>query len=50
MEQYRLVPDQLEQVPPMRIGTRRPAGATAQPLAGGVGEGEFGEALRQFLG
>jgi hypothetical protein len=49
VEQYRLSDMQLAQVPAMHIGTRRPAGPVAQPLSGGVGEGAFGDALRELL-
>lgn len=49
VEQYRLSDSQLSRVPAMHVGTRRPAGPVAQPLEGGVGEGAFGDALRELL-
>jgi hypothetical protein len=49
VEQYRLSDAQLARMPAMRIGSRRAEGATHRPLEGGVGDGEFGQALRELL-
>jgi hypothetical protein len=49
VEQYALSDEQLERAPAMRIGSRREAAAGGRPLEGGVGEGEFGDALRRML-
>lgn len=49
VEQYRLPDDELARVPAVHVGSRRPAGPASEPLAGGIGEGEFGEALRDCL-
>lgn len=50
IEQYRLTEDQLRLLPPYQIGTRRMLGAAAPPLAGGPGEGQFGDEIRHWLG
>lgn len=49
VEQYRLTDAQLAGIPAMTIGTRRETAAAGRPLEGGVGDGEFGEALRSLL-
>ena len=49
VEQYRLSDQQLERAPAMRIGSRRETMAAGRPLEGGVGDGEFGDALRRML-
>lgn len=49
VEQYRLSDEQLERAPAMRIGSRRETAAAGRPLEGGVGDGEFGDALRRLL-
>ena len=49
VEQYRLPAEALAGVPPCLVGSRRETQAHEPPLAGGVGEGAFGEALREAL-
>jgi hypothetical protein len=49
MEQYRVPDDLLPGVPRFLIGSRRAAWPAEPPLAGGVGEGAFGEVLREAL-
>lgn len=49
VEQYRLSDEQLGRMPAMRIGSRRMTGDRPEPLAGGVGDGAFGDALRELL-
>lgn len=48
MEQYRVADDTLTRAPRFKVGTRREA-TGEPPLAGGIGEGAFGDEIRRAL-